>query len=383
MNRYMAAALTAIFLVTGQVRARESIEKIVEPQQPKIEVVFVLDTTGSMGGLIEGAKQKIWSIANAMATAKPTPEIRMGLVGYRDRGDAYVVTRTDLTSDLDEVYASLMAFQAGGGGDSPESVNEALHQAVTETPWSGDENVYRVIFLVGDCPPHMDYSDDVKYPESCKRAITNGIVINTIQCGAFPATEPIWQDIARKAEGRYFRVEQTGGAVVTSTPFDAELARLSTELDATRVFYGSAVVLGAQLERAEKADATAAAAPLPAQAERAVFNASKAGATNFLGIQELVNDIKEGSVQLADIKDEELPEPMQKMSPDERIQFIDQQADKRIQLQNRIEELSAKRATCIKEQIARQGSDAKAGFDAAMVECIQQQAGKKGIMLSK
>src|SRR5215831_756131 len=59
--------------------------------KPRIEVCFVLDTTGSMGGLIEGAKQKIWSIANEMVSAKPTPELRLGLVAFRDRGDEYVV----------------------------------------------------------------------------------------------------------------------------------------------------------------------------------------------------------------------------------------------------------------------------------------------------
>ena len=55
--------------------------------------LFVLDTTGSMGGLIEGAKQKIWSIANEMISAKPTPELKLGLIGYRDRGDEYVLNR--------------------------------------------------------------------------------------------------------------------------------------------------------------------------------------------------------------------------------------------------------------------------------------------------
>jgi Mg-chelatase subunit ChlD len=70
---------------------------------PRIDVVFALDTTGSMSGLIEGAKQKIWSVASAMADGRPTPRIRIGLVGYRDRGDDYVTRTTDLTEDIDEV----------------------------------------------------------------------------------------------------------------------------------------------------------------------------------------------------------------------------------------------------------------------------------------
>ena len=89
-------------------------EPAIKTTKPKIEVGFVLDTTGSMGGLIEGAKQKIWSIANDIATAKPAPDIRFALVAYRDRGDEYVVKTFDLTNDLDAVYGQLQSFHAAG-----------------------------------------------------------------------------------------------------------------------------------------------------------------------------------------------------------------------------------------------------------------------------
>src|SRR3954471_1160604 len=94
--------------------AQENNSSKATPAQPKprIEVCFVLDTTGSMSGLIEGAKQKIWSIANEMISAKPTPEIRVGLVAYRDRGDEYVTKRFDLTNDIDAIYGQLQTFRA-------------------------------------------------------------------------------------------------------------------------------------------------------------------------------------------------------------------------------------------------------------------------------
>src|SRR6185295_12714387 len=69
-------------------------------KKPRIEVCFVLDTTGSMSDLLEGAKQKIWAIANDMISAKPTPELKVGLVGFRDKGDEYVVRPYALTDDI-------------------------------------------------------------------------------------------------------------------------------------------------------------------------------------------------------------------------------------------------------------------------------------------
>lgn len=80
--------------------------------------------------MLQAAKEKIWSIASTMAQADPAPEIKMGLVAYRDRGDDYVTRVVDLSDDLDSLYATLMDFQAAGGGDGPESVNQALYDAV-------------------------------------------------------------------------------------------------------------------------------------------------------------------------------------------------------------------------------------------------------------
>src|SRR6266498_4936548 len=70
-------------------------------EKPKVEVVFCLDTTGSMGGLIDAAKQKIWAICNQIAAGNPTPRLRVGLVAFRDRGDDYITKVHDLTDDLD------------------------------------------------------------------------------------------------------------------------------------------------------------------------------------------------------------------------------------------------------------------------------------------
>jgi hypothetical protein len=71
--------------------------------RPRVEVAFVLDTTGSMGGLIEGAKRKIWLVARRIGEGQPRPDLRIALVAYRDRGDQYVTRVHDFTGDMDAV----------------------------------------------------------------------------------------------------------------------------------------------------------------------------------------------------------------------------------------------------------------------------------------
>src|ERR1041385_2754319 len=189
--RILLAGVAALLAVTAL-----ALDKSEKPQpksaKPRIEVCFVLDTTGSMTGLIEGAKQKIWSIANEMVSAKPTPELRLGLVAYRDRGDDYVTKDFDLTNDIDAIYGQLQSFRAAGGGDTPESVNEALDDAVKKLSWSSDKSVLKIIFLVGDAPPHMDYANGPKYPQVCKDAMKKDLIINPVQCGTLAETTPIW-----------------------------------------------------------------------------------------------------------------------------------------------------------------------------------------------
>jgi len=374
MKRSVLSGLVICLLLTLPLGANAAPEK-----GAKIEVVFVLDTTGSMSWLIQGAKEKIWAIANTMATVKPAPDIKMGLLGYRDRGDAYVTKLTPLTADLDAVYKDLMTFSADGGGDGPESVNQALHEAVTKIDWSKDEETYKVIFLVGDYPPHMDYQNDVAYPESCRSAVKSDIIINTIQCGSFADTTPIWREIARLAEGRFFQVEQSGGALLPETPFDEELARLARELDDTRIFYGDADTMTAQNERVRNAAEIYEASSSAAQAQRATFNASFAGQKNLCGDRELVNDVKNKAVRIEEIKEEHLPENMRMMSPAERTAYLREKAESREVVQNKINMLSEKRQAFIKDFLAKKGMDVKNSFDRAIFECVQSQGAKKGI----
>jgi len=330
----------------------------------------VLDTTGSMGGLIEGAKLKIWSIANQMVSAKPTPRLKIALIGYRDRGDEYVTRIYDLSEDIDAVYANLQKFEAGGG-DTPESVNQALHEAVAKVAWSADRGVLKIIFLVGDCPPHMDYPDDVKYPKTCEAAVKKDLIINTVQCGNHGETTPVWQDIAGRAEGKFVAIGQSGDMQVVSTPMDAELAKLNAEVGRTLVPYGSERKRGEVMAKQVAAEAAAA----PAAADRLAYNASTGKAVQGGG--DLVDDLKDNRVKLEEVKADELPAEMKNLTKEQQAAYLKAKAEERQKVQARIAELVKKRQEYINEEMRKAAG--KGGFDEQVRAIVTEQAKSKGI----
>jgi von Willebrand factor type A domain len=339
-----------------------------------VEAVFVLDTTGSMSGLIEGAKRKIWSIADAMAGGHAGVPVRIGLVAYRDRGDEYVTRRFDLTEDLDAVWGELRSLEAGGGGDTPESVNQALHEAVTEMGWTRGPGVYRVVFLVGDAPPHLDYQGDVDFRRSAALARQRDIVLNTIQCGGLPDTTPIWREIASIGQGQFASIAQDGAMQAVATPYDARLAELNRRLAGTVLPYGAHEEqrrLRAKVERSLEAPAEAAADRLSYLAKRGVAN---------LGRKDLVDAASSGEVDVSALPESELPETLKPLAPEARGALVEKLRAERQTIQDEIASVGADREAYLRAEEAKAGSTGRAdGFDGKVLEAVREQAARKGI----
>lgn len=334
---------------------------------PRVEVAFVLDTTGSMGGLIEGAKRRIWSIARRIEEGRPRPDLRMALVAYRDRGDAYVTQVHDLTADMDAVYRDLTSFQADGGGDGPEHVSAALSDAVHRLSWSGGPAL-KVIFLVGDAPPHVDYQDGFDYRRHAREAAARGIVVETIQCGGDTATTAVWREIAGLAAGHYARIDAQGGMPVRVTPVDEELARLNGELSATVVAGGTA---REQVTAAERL-AARKAMPAPMAAEAAGYYAGSAR----LADKDLVDLPRaEQKKELDALRGAGAAPPVLEGKSDaQALEFLRAQKERRSALQARIVDLQARRDSFLE----REGSG-RDGFDEQVVQALRDRAAAVGV----
>ncbi len=341
---------------------------VAKATRPKVDLVFALDTTGSMSGLIEGAKTKIWSIASFVARAQPTPDVRVGLVAYRDIGDAYVTRVFDLDADLDRVYQRLLSFRADGGGDTPEHVARALDESVHKMSWSASgANAVRLIYLVGDAPPHLDYQDGYDYAKAARAAAAKGIQIHAIRCGTDPDTATYWRKIASLGHGEFLTIDQNGGMREHRTPYDEELARLHDELDGTVVGYGAK---GGATRAAVEA---AAAAPVAVKAARAEFLSAKKDVSETFA-DDLVGGVASGRVDLDKVPAADLPKSLAALPAAARKKEVATKAEERGHLLDKIAKVSTER-----DAFLRKSPEKPTGFDGEVQNTVKQAGSAAGL----
>jgi Mg-chelatase subunit ChlD len=171
-------------------------------ERARLDLVFLVDATGSMGDEIDKLKRSMREVADQIARLPTRPDICFGLVTYRDRGDEYFVRGADLTNDLPAFQSVLERVSAGGGGDYPEALNEALHTAVHRISWRG-EGTARLVVLVADAPPHLDYPGP-QYDQDLRAAQARGIkLLNVGASGLNPQGEFIFRQMAQFTGGRF------------------------------------------------------------------------------------------------------------------------------------------------------------------------------------
>ena len=349
----------------------------VESRRP-VDLVICLDTSGSMNGLIESAKQKLWAVVNELATAKPRPRLRVALYQYGNDGlareNGWVERICDLTDDLDTVYGKLFALRTNGG---TEYVARVVRAAVGELDWSKESNALRVIFVAGNEPATQDKEFPLK--DTCAAAAGKGIVINTIHCGDEETGRRTgWADAALWADGRYAAIDQDHGTVIINTPYDQQLSELSRQVNDTYVPYGPAGAGGGANQAAQ--DANAATLGVAAEAQRA---AGKSTTLYSNSGWDLVDASREASFDLAKVEEEHLPAEMRGMTLEQRKAHLEAQAKRRDGIRKQIQELSEKRQAFAKKEMERQGLSEEKSFDAALRTAVRQQAESKGFEFEK
>lgn len=328
-----------------------------------VDVVFAVDTTGSMGGLIESAKRTVWSIASHIRRTEPEADLRIGLVAYRDLGDDYVTRDLALTGDLDAVFAELSSYRAAGGGDTPEDVDAALDDTLHKMQWRDDAR--KLVFLVGDAPP-ASRGDVPRFDLLAREAGDRQIILNAIRCGWDEDTARAWQQIAALGHGQFSTIQQDGGVQQLATPYDARLSEISERIDRT------AVIVGDDAERAayETHMAAAAAAPAPAKADRAAYYAADSAGSAGAGrsSSDLVGGVATGAMSVEKVAPAALPPELRGMDGPALEAEIERRARQRAEAQAELKALTEQR-----DEYLRARAKGGGGFDAKVKDAIDAQ----------
>src|SRR5262249_32428439 len=206
----LAVTLGGLAVGAGSVLAAP-VEAAPEKGKP-IDVVICLDVSNSMDGLIVSAKAKLWDIVNDLATAKPTPHLRVGLYSYGNDGYnpkiGWIRKEVDLTADLDAISQKLFGLTTNGG---TEDVTLVCRDALEQQTWSEDNGALKLIFVCGNEPASQD--PEVKQAPVAKLAKSKGVIINPIYCGN-PADGDArdWKEFAKLCVGQFISIDQDHGA---------------------------------------------------------------------------------------------------------------------------------------------------------------------------
>lgn len=205
--------------------------------RPRIDVVFAIDSTGSMGDEIEVVKENIRNIISDISQGQPAPDVRYGIVTYRDYGDDYVTKFWPFTREVPVIERTLANIRADGGGDKPEAVSDALHVALHNLQWD-EQAKSKIVFLIGDAGPNT-YPNRYRWEDELKYAQKNNIAINTIACsGILFEEQRVFNEMSNNTNGmfaqltykqEYERADGSRATVIEEGGRSYELAETATD----------------------------------------------------------------------------------------------------------------------------------------------------------
>jgi hypothetical protein len=370
--RFIATSVAIAIFATTQAHATKPSMPQTEEGRP-VDLVIALDVSGSMSGLIESAKQRLWDIVNEIAQAQPQPDLRLAILTYGNPSygeqSGYVAIDMPFTRDLDAVMQTLFSFGTDGGD---EYVARAVHTSVNQLSWSSGTDALKILFVAGN--EAADQDPNISVLAATQAAASKGIVVNTIYCGS-EGDDIVagWRNVATLTNGLFASIDQNAAAVANiATPMDAQIAKLNQELNETYIAYGQDGGRYKQNQLAQ--DQNAADMSLPSVASRTV---AKAGKLYRNQDWDLV-DAFESGIAVEEMDTEDLPEKLQSLDVEERKEYVEALARKREDISSEIEALGASRQVYIAEERAKLAENEEEGLDEAILKGIRDLAREKG-----
>lgn len=346
---------------------------------PVIQIALLLDTSGSMDGLLDQARTQLWNIVNRFARARrggaaPRLELALYAYGYAGEGAGSNEIRllTPFTTDLDAISERLFALRTSGGS---EHCGEVIQEATQKLAWSANPDAMRLIFIAGNEPFTQGPID---FREAVSAASKRGITVNTIHCGDFEqGISDQWKAAATLADGSYMNIDQNQKVVELAAPQDAEIARLGEELNKTYVVYGGAAGKASQM-RQQAQDSLSRGVSVQNMAARSMAKSSR----NYSNESwDLVDAVKKNKLDLSSVAADDLPEPMRDLDAEGRKAWLAAREKERADLQQRIQELGKERQQFLANARKQNPTKEDETLDGVIGQVVSREATKRQFTL--
>jgi hypothetical protein len=357
---------------TGQTANTNEFQQIM--QHPKIQLAILLDTSNSMDGLIDQARNQLWRVVDEFSKARRHGKPAVLEVAVYEYGNdsldaekGYIRKVTDLTTDLDRVSEALFSLTTKGGH---EYCGYIIKSATEQLQWSRSERDIKAIFIAGNEP-------FTQGPVSYKHAITSakkaGIKVNTIHAGNYQeGVVTGWQDGALLAGGDYMSIDHNHKIAHISAPQDQRIAELNNELNKTYIPYGSQGKAGKQRQLKQDMNTSSISPALLAKRVK-----SKAGNLYNNSQWDLVDAVKKDKLQLETLDENALPSDMHGMDQKQRQDYIAEKAEERVRIKQEIADLSKLRNKYVAEQKRKSATAEVATINDALVSSVRKQGNEK------
>ncbi len=351
--------------------------KNADKNEALVQVALLLDTSGSMKGLVDQARCQLWNVVADLAKARRGGQpIRLEIAVYQYGTETVSKKKgclrqvVSFTDNLDEVSNGLFSLVVKGGD---EYCGQVIGAAVDQLQWSANPSVYKVVFIAGNEP--FDQGKTT-YGEILPKADAQSIVVNTIYCGSKYAGEDQWKVASKASGGIHAKIDHNHHLPNIKTPLDGKMRELNRKMNETFIWYGDGSDKAAKNQQSQDKNADR----MSDHAFAARMSA-KIGHLYHHVHHDLVDAYRHGKVDLEKMSPSSMPENLREMSKEERMQYVTRMTEQRQSIRRQMADVIAQRHQFLQTKMSESLNDQQRSamvLGDALVQAIRKQAREKG-----
>ncbi len=352
-------------------------QSVSNDKKTKIKLALILDTSNSMDGLIDQAKNQLWKIVMELAKTKDKngedPDIDLALYQYGNDGlsmrNGYVQKVQSFTGELDEISEKLFALKTNGG---EEYCGTVINTSLNELAWSASKEDLQMIYIAGNEGFNQGSLD---YSKACNWAKNKNVTVNTIFCGdRNEGIRTLWKHGADLTGGHFAVINSDAKSVHYDSPYDDQISNLNASLNKTYVPYNSVGVL--KKEKQLKEDENAKLLSSANASKRYLSKGSKVYKNSSW---DLVDYSRRKDFDVNKLDKKHLPDSLQKLSEVELTQKITDLSNRRTAIKKEMADLSKKRDAFVAQEKLKALKTDSAQLEDVIIKGLKEPANKKSI----